>query len=179
MIINHTVIALRPISRMSCIECHPAIPHGSCSLTPCILTVIIIQAQNIIATTQSYPHSNVSTSTWFRKIIVKILILIGTWEKKAKLLHLFLKDANKINFCWNHKKHNYVHPLLRQCCHIYRTQESWHTSCVLTLKILSAHLSLFRNLWHVNHTLRRSGDAEFSGKWNALFPNSFAMMLAL
>lgn len=87
MIINHTVIALRSISRMSCIECHPAIPHGSCSLTPCILTVIIIQAQSIVSTTQSYPPSNVSPSTWLLRIITKILILIGTWESKVDILH--------------------------------------------------------------------------------------------
>lgn len=43
VIINHTVIALRPISRMSCIDCHPALSLGSCSLTLCILTVITIQ----------------------------------------------------------------------------------------------------------------------------------------
>lgn len=44
VIINHTVIAFRPISRMSCIGCHPALSHGPCSLTLCILTVITIQA---------------------------------------------------------------------------------------------------------------------------------------
>lgn len=149
---------------MSCTECHPAIPHGSCSLTPCILTVIIIQAQNVIATTQSYPHSNVSTSAWVLKIIVKILIFTGTWEKKAKVLHLVLKGANKTNFSWDHKKHDYAHPLLRQCCPTYGNSgvlATWHPACALTLKILPSHPAVFRILWHVNHTLRTSGDVNF------------------
>lgn len=146
---------------MSCIECHPAIPHGSCSLTPCILTVIIIQAQNIIATTQSYLHSNASTSTGFLKIIVKILILIGTGEKKVKLLHLFLKDANKIDFWWDHRKHNYVHPLRRQCCQLYRNSGVLGYCLCIHLENTPAHRALFRILGHVNYTLRTSGDADF------------------
>ena len=59
------------------------------------------------------------------------------------------------------------------------TQESWHTACVLTWRILPAHWAFFRILWHVNHTLRTSRDADLSGKWNVFFSNSSAMMPAL
>lgn len=144
MIINHTVIALRPISRMSCIECHPAIPHGSCSLTPCILTDIIIQAQNIVAATQSSSHSNGPTSTWFLRIIIKILILIGTWEIKSSFYIYFLNDAKNKLISIEISRNTTTSPSEAIFSHL---QEIWSlgcTSCALILKILPVRLALFR-----------------------------------